>query len=184
MIYFNIMSLNEELKGIIGRRRKFLLLRIADIDLETARKLCKVPVGTYNSWIKDENFRELYRRRDEFSVSYKIEAIQLLRRTNQLNAVLMEEKVIAKMKEEIESGNYDLIRTNLARAVYDKLMSDLDYRPESLALTWEQRVAQLVTALPQQEIIEGEVRQIEEGQGDTVIDGEVQESAEFKNAQE
>lgn len=142
--------LKEEIKAIIGNRRRFLLLRIADIDTETSRKLCGIKKGTYNSWCQDSRFVELYRRRDEFSVNYKQEAIQLLRRDNQLAAVLLESRIIAKMKEELESGAYlepgvnSLLRTNLAKEVYSKLINDLDYQPPNLSLTWEQRVQQLV----------------------------------------
>ena len=136
-----------------------MLLRIADTDVESARKLCGIPKGTYNFWLQDEAFVELHKRIADWSAEYKQEAIQLLRRTNQLQAVLLEEQIIVKMKGEIESGNYNLIRTNLARTVYEKLISDLDYIPQNLSLSWEERFAQIVTNQSQVEggIIEGEV---------------------------
>jgi len=159
--------LKEEIKTIIGNRRRFLLLRIADVDPETARKLCNVRKGTYNSWLQDEKFVVLHRRRDEFSANFKVEAIQLLRRDNQLAAVLLEGKIITKMKEEVDSGQYELLRTNLAKEVYSKLIADLDYQPQALSLTWEQRIANLSLGKPEElpesevpRIIEGEVREV------------------------
>lgn len=177
-------SLQEELRAVIGNRRRFILLRIVDIDPETARKLCSVSKGTYNSWLKDSRFTSLYRRRDEFSANFKQDAIRLLRRANQLQAVLLEEKIIAKMKEEIESGEYSLIKSLLARDVYSRLISDLDYQPQNLALSWEQRIAQLITGqqpeqLPQGgEVIEAEAKvittdDIEQNQHQKSINGQV-----------
>lgn len=156
------MELKEELKAISGRKRRFLLLRIIDVGAEAARQLCGVTRGTYNSWLQNDAFVELYRRRVELSVLYKEEALRLIRRDNQLQAVLLEEKIINKMREEIESGNYELIRTNLAREVYSKIIGDLDYQPASLSLTWEQKIQQLRESQ--------EPRQIE---GGAVVDGEV-----------
>ena len=111
------MSLAEELKTVSGRKKRFLLFRIIDVTPEEARKLCGINRGTYNSWLQVPDFIEIHRRRDELSATYKQEALQLLRRDNQLQAVLLEEKIIEKMKGEIESGEYDLIRSNLAREV-------------------------------------------------------------------
>jgi len=60
------------------------------------------------------------------------------------------------MKKEIDSGEYELIRTNLAREVYSKLISDLDYQPAALSLTWEQRIQQLNQIPPSSQIEGGE----------------------------
>jgi len=155
------MNLREELKTISGRKKRFLLLRIIDVETQAARQFCGITKGTYNSWLQNSAFVELYRRRSEFAAEYKQEALQLLRRDNQLQAVFLEEKIIKRMKEEIESGVYELIKTNLAREVYSKLISDLDYSPKSVSLTWEQRIAQLHIQ---------DVPRVEGGQS---IDGEV-----------
>lgn len=156
------MSLRDELKAVSGRKKRFLLLRIIDVSPEEARRLCGINRGTYNSWLQVEAFVALHRRRDELSVEYKQEALQMMRRDNQLQAVLLEEKIIEKMKAEIESGVYDLIRSNLAREVYSKLIADLDYQPASLSLTWEQKIALLnqptePAQLPEGGVIDGEV---------------------------
>jgi len=159
------MTLREEIKSLSGNKRRFLLLRIVDIDTKAALKLTGVKYGTYNSWCQQPAFTELYRRRDEFSHDYKQEAIQLLRRDTQLEAAFFEGKVIAKMKEELESGDYNLIRTNLAREVYSRLMGDLDAQPQTQVLSWEQRIGMLVNQylpeqLPQGETIEAEFQEV------------------------
>jgi len=143
------MSLQTELKGIEGRKRKFLLLRIVGIESEPARQLCQIPKGTYNSWFHHDSFVEASRKVRDWSGEYKQEAIQLLRRTTQLQAALLEEQIIDKMKAEIESGEYNLIKTLLARSVYDKIINSLDYQPESLSLSWEQKLQQIYTNQPQ-----------------------------------
>lgn len=159
------MALRDEIKAITGNKRKFLLLRIVDIDVQPARALCGITQGTYNGWFQDSDFAALYRRRDEFSGECKQEAIQLLRRDNQLAAVLLESKLINKMKDEIDSGQYELIRTNLAKEVYSKLITDLDVVPVIQVKSWQQRISQLVI---------GDRHQITEG---GVIDAEVIEAA-------
>jgi len=158
------MSLKDEIKAITGNKRKFLLLRIVDMDTQTARQVVGITQGTYNTWLQNPEFVALYRRRDEFSGEYKQEAIQLLRRDNQLAAVLLESKLINKMKAEIESGEYELIRTNLAKEVYSKLISDLDVIPAVQIKSWQQRIGQLFV---------GDRPQITEGE---VVDGEVIET--------
>ncbi len=140
------MSLKEELKGVIGTKRRFLLLRICDIDPITARKMVNVALGTYNTWCNtDTVFVGLQQRREELALEYKKEAITLLRRDNQLAAVLLEEQIISKMKAEIESGNYELLKLPIAKEVYSKLMNQPNSTPTSLAvINWEQRWQQLV----------------------------------------
>ena len=142
------MSLHDEVKTLTGVRRKFILLRIAHLDPEAARKLVGVKKGTYNNWCKEEAFVTIHRKINDFGQEYKQEAVKLLRRDNQLEAVLLETEIIQHIKEEIKTGNYDLIRTNLARVVYDKLISDLDFQPKKLSLTWYERLNQMGTQQP------------------------------------
>ena len=136
------MNLREEVKSLSGNRRRFLLLRVADLDTKAALKLVGVARGTYNSWLQNSEFIDIYRRRDEFAGEHKQEAIQLLRRDNQLDAVLLEGRIIKEMKAELESKEYNLIRSHLAREVYSRLVSDLDIQPQT-QITWEQKVQNL-----------------------------------------
>ncbi len=120
------MSLKDELKPFTGKKRRFMLMRVAEIEAEVARKMCDIPLGTYHGWLNSEDFAVMYRRVEEFTIEYKSEAIQMLRRDNQLSAVILEEQIINKMREEVTTGEYNLLRTNLARDVYTRLMGDLD----------------------------------------------------------
>ena len=153
-------SLNDELEGVIGNKRRFLLLRITDVDTQEAMKLCGVNKTTYDSWCKDKRFVTVYRRREEFSSSSKTEAYKLLRRSNQLQAILLEEKIIKKLAEEIDSGELNLCKSFLGRDVYSKLVSELDHQPQIASLTWNQRILSLQgeepKALPDN-VIEGEI---------------------------
>lgn len=134
------------------------------METQAALKLLGLVRATYTTWFRNKSFAELYKKLPELAKDYKLEAIQLLRRDNQLDAVLLESKIIAEMKREIEIREYDLIRTNLAREVYSKLISDLDFQPKTLALTWEQKISQLYTnpQIEQGEIVDGESEVIEE----------------------
>ena len=157
-------DLSNILKTLTGTKRSFILMRIAGLDTDLSMKLTGVPRGTYNSWFKNEEFAELYSKISDLIATHREDAVQLLRRNNQLEAVLLEGKMISKIKEEIEAGKYDFSRTNLAREVYSKLMADLDKVPGIVKrLSWEQRI---------QQILPGEVRQIDRG---VVLDGEFEE---------
>ncbi len=162
------MSLREEIKSLSGNKRRFFLLRIADMDTKAALKLCGVVRGTYNSWCQNREFVDIYRRREEFTTEYKQEAIKLLRRDNQLEAVLLEGKILSEMKKELEVGEYSLIKSHLAREVYSKLMSDLDTVPQVPALTFQQRLQQIFNLppgqLPERGVIDGEFRETDSQQ--------------------
>lgn len=152
--------LKEVLKEVHSRRqREFLAMRIAGLDKRTTMTVLSIPEGSYKRWVSQPSFRDIYRRIAELSAEYKEEAIRLLRRNNQLAAVLLEKDIIQRMKEEIESGEYELVRTHLGREVYSKLVSELDKAPVYQSLTWEQRI---YSELKEQ-------RQLEEGE---VIEGE------------
>ena len=148
-------------------------MRVAGLDVDFSKKLTSVTRGTYNSWFKSTEFAVLYHQLPNLIQDYRLEAIQLLRKDNQLEAVLLEGKIISKMKEEIETGEYILIRTNLAREVYSKLLTNLDATPDVKVISWHERVEHLYSRTPEQ---------IEEGDA---IDGEFSEvSSEPKEHQE
>jgi len=155
------MSLKDEVRTLSGNKRRFFLLRIADLDTKAALKICGVVRATYSSWLQNTEFVELYRKRAKYAADYKQEAIQLLRRDNQLEAVLLEGKIIAKMRDELaggETGEGSLLRSNLAKEVYSKLISDLDVIPQAPILSWQQRIQQIFASPPPDQITQGEFR--------------------------
>ena len=146
-------TLKEIVKPITGNKRILVLMRVAGLDTNLAMGLVGVSRGTYNSWFKNEEFNKIYHQIPDLIASYRDEAVQLLRRNNQLEAVLLEGKMLRKVKEELESGQLAFTRTHLAREVYSKLMTDLDKAPEKVGiLSWHERVYQM---LPGQKQIEG-----------------------------
>lgn len=138
------MSLLEEIGELPTKQKKYLLLRISGIDTSLALSMSKGDRLQYNNWMKNQSFTSIHKRLPELESKYKQEAAQLLRRNNQLEAVLLEGTIVEKMKAEIESGDYDLIRTNLAREVYSKLMAELDQQPKVPTQTWEMKIGQIV----------------------------------------
>jgi hypothetical protein len=168
------MALKDEIKLLIGKQRKFFLMRVAEVDKSVAMHMLDIKEGTYNKWVMEVVFSALYHRLHEFTMNYKQEAIQMLRRDNQLAAVMLEEHIIRKMKEEVDSGEYNLIRTNIARDVYTRLIGDLDIATVKPADTWEQKIQILMqggsVSIPQ---ISPPPVQI-----DRVIDIPVEETAE------
>ena len=154
-------ELKEIITPIIGNRRKFMLLRISDMGVDEALSICNVKKATYHSWLQDEVFTGIYRQRDALSNDYKQEAIKLLRRENQLAAVLLEGKVIEKIKEEVESGIYSIIKTHLAKEVYTKLIANLDYQPATLVENnkWENSTLYQLLLNQQKELTGGEAPQ-------------------------
>lgn len=164
-------ALKEELKGFIGQKRKFLLYRIADMETAVARRLVSVSLSTYNTWLHNREFVNIYRRRDELAVAHKLEAIQMLRQDNQLSAVILEAEIMDKLGEELRTGHYVLLKTNLAREVYHEAMTDLNITPPTPALTWQQRINQMIIGIRGNQVSgEPETPQIPEGQ---VIEGVV-----------
>ena len=118
-------------------------MRVAGMDADIVMNLIGVKRGTYNSWFKNEEFSLIYHELPALTQEHRQEAVQMLRKGNQLEAVLLEGKIIAQLKREIETGDYSLAKTNLAREVYSKLMTDLDVTPQVKSLTYEQRILQL-----------------------------------------
>lgn len=131
------------------------------MDTKTALHICGVVRGTYNTWLTKPDFVEFYQRVPELAKDFKQEAIQLLRRDNQLEAVMLESKIIAAMKTDLEGSRgiisqSSILRTNLAKEVYSKLMAELDATPAIQAVSWEQRIQNIFQNRPPVEVIEGE----------------------------
>ena len=164
-------TLQEEIKPLSGYKRTFLLMRIAGLDTGLSMRLVGVSRGTYNSWFNNGEFSGIYHKLPQLMQDHRQEAIQMLRRDNQLEAVLLEGKILQRIKEEIESGELSFCKTNLAREVYSKLMTDLDASPKVQQATWQQRIDYL-----QQNFLPGTQKQIEGG----MIDAEFEEVGSFE----
>lgn len=179
------MSLQDEIKDLSGAQRRFFLMRVADLSPEAARQMCGVNQGTYNTWLSrsTNRFAALYQRRDEFNQLYKQEAIQLLRKDNQLAAVLLEQQILSKLQEEINAGIYDLVRTNIARDVYSKLIDGIDLPNAPKKLTWEQKILELTQNNNTLIIARGE-KSGEDDQADSDLPQQLEESSPDKTDNE
>ncbi len=125
-----VRTLAEELQGLSGtKERKFLLFRIAGLNVQDSLTFTRVKIGSYNKWLEKPVFNALNLRRTELEKYHRAEAVKLLRRENQLGAVVIEERIIEALMAELDSGEYNLMKTPIAKTVYDKLMQDIDAMP-------------------------------------------------------
>ena len=153
----SLMELKEILAPLHGNRRKYMLFRISGVEPNAALQLTGAKKNAYNAWLKKKDFVGIHQRIGELYSNYRIEAIRLLRRDNQLNAVILEGKVIKKMEEEVENSCYDLVKTNLGKEVYTKLLNDLDEASGIKNLTWLQRIDQMnIDRSEKHEVIEAD----------------------------
>lgn len=122
--------------------------------------MCRATKTNYGNWFNN-GFKELNQRIDEFRKEYRAEAIKLLRENTQLEAALLEESIIIKLKEELEYGEYSLMKTHLGREVYTRLLTDLEAQmpaPQTV-FNWNQRInaiKQFMGGETQDGFIEGE----------------------------
>lgn len=169
-------------------------MRVAGMNTDVVMNLIGVKRGTYNSWFKNEDFAVVYHELPTLAQDYRQEAVQMLRKQNQLEAVLLEGKMIAKLKDEIDTGEYALAKTNLGREVYSKLMTDLDTpAPKTVSGTWLQRIDSLQLFPHNPEQIEGgktvdaefeevSIEQTEHQEGNPVSEGEPKTDEAAKDA--
>jgi hypothetical protein len=138
-------ELSEGIKHFKGRARIFLLLRIAGLDKQQAISASGITENVYTNWMHTPEFVQFYRRVDELCVNYRKQAITALRQDNQIEAVLLEHRMIEKMSAEIQSGKYKLVKTPLAKLVYERLLNEMDFQPTIVAQTWNDRRQQFLS---------------------------------------
>ena len=132
------MNLDERLSRLKDKKKKFVILRVAGFKLEDALAQAGAKKSAYNRWTRDPVFHDVYKDLGIMQAENKEDAIKALRKENQLAAALLEGEIIVKLREEIQSGELSLAKTNLGREVYNKLMAELDKPPKSVTLTWEE----------------------------------------------
>jgi hypothetical protein len=135
------LPLDAILQPLKGAKRKYILYRIVGISPEASRDLCNIKKSSMTTWLHDAAFVQVNNQVIQLSQTHKQEAIKLLRRETQVAAIMLESSIIDKMRGEIESGDYNLIKTRIAHEVYSKLINELDISPIPKSLTWEQKIA-------------------------------------------
>jgi len=120
------MGLKEELVLITNiKQKQFIQYLVAGVKKDVAMKLCRIPAPTLKYWLHDnEQFHQLVNRVEELKDAYFEEAFQLLRHKNKVMALFLEEELLKKIKEEVESGEYNLVKTPLAKEVYNKALEE------------------------------------------------------------
>lgn len=143
LVSYCMANLIEIIKDLSDNQRQYILRRVAGINAKTSRELVGITKGTYNTWFHNETFTIVHSQLSVLEQEHKNEAVQILRRNNQLEAVLLEGEMVKRMREELDNHEYNFLRTNIAREVYSKLISDLDAAPPVKVLSWHQRVEQI-----------------------------------------
>ena len=152
------IPLETKLEGFTGNKRRFLLFRIAGLDYKLALVSAGIKKSTHDGWTENKRFSEVNKSVAELSVEYKLDAIKLLRRENQVAMVLLERELIDKLREEIATDEPKFIKTALAREVYAKIMSVMDAVPIVAIQSWEEKV--LTINSQAQEVLEGAYKEI------------------------
>lgn len=117
--------LKEELANLNPRQKKFIHLLVAGTKRDNALIIAGIPKATAKYWLQEnQQFRSLVDRVEELKDAYFDEAFQLLRHDNKVIALFLEKELLDKIKEEIESGEYNLVKTPLAKEVYNKALEE------------------------------------------------------------
>jgi hypothetical protein len=143
-------TLEDGIKKFRGERRQYLLMRVAGMDKRQALAATGLTENNYNNFMHEEDFAAFNRQVDDLFTEFQKEAVTLLRRANQLRAVILESKMLATIEQEIETGEYVLSRTPLAKEVYTRLLNEMDIAPKAPeTLNWFQRIDMLVEGTEQ-----------------------------------
>ena len=157
------VKLEDVVLTLLSEQRRFILFRIVGMKVERALVSSKCNQGNYNSWVaRDEYFRQVNSWVGALSRTHRQEAIVLLRRENQLTAVMLEEEVINRLMEEIRTGEYVLMKLPIAKEVYNKLIAVLDAMPvfNVKNMNFLDRAKQVQEIISRQPAIEGEFSEV------------------------
>ena len=116
--------LKDELSQLNSKQKKFFHLLIAGVKRDTALAIAGIPKATFKYWQGNDPFRSLLDRVETLKDNYFDEAFQILRHDNKVIALFLEQMLLEKIKEEIESGEYNLVKTPLAKDVYNKALEE------------------------------------------------------------
>lgn len=101
------MELTRELEGVIGKKRVFLLFRIAGYDVRLCRTVLNISQGTYNSWLKKNDstikFMLLYKRLPELLNKYSSIILQ------ELDVIYKRDIFILKYWKLCQNKDWDLL---------------------------------------------------------------------------
>jgi len=135
----DVDGLNDLLAPLNRRQRVYILYRICDFDRPAALALSGSSQNLYNSWCKDTEVFVPVHQKLKALRGCKEQAMKLLRRRNQQNAVVLEGKIIEILVREVSGDKKpNLLKTRLGQMVFDKLLTPLDVQPQ-VHLSWTDR---------------------------------------------
>lgn len=127
-----------------GRKRQYLLLRIAGLTTITARTELGIAERTLQNWKNEEEFALVEDNLYSWRSRYQTEVLDQLRQDNRAIGVLIERRTLLRLAEELDTGDYVLIKTRFGRDVYKNLMAVAGTTEGSNAQTWQQLIAGVV----------------------------------------
>lgn len=118
-------ELEQKLESTQGVKREYLLLRILGLDHDTILKV--LDSEDYLSyWKKDKNFSNILKQSKKLGKTHQDEAITLVRQSNKVTMVAMEQLLARKLLQEVIDDKPMFIKTHLGREVYNRMMNQLD----------------------------------------------------------
>lgn len=136
------VTLKDMLSHLKLKQRAYLLYRICELDMKQSLVMAEITKSAYNAWCAEEAFVVIHRNLPRLQAEYKQEAMKLLRKKNQFNAILLEGLVIEKIIGEVKQGRWNMAKTKLGVLIYDKLIQDLDIQPQ-VHVSWQDKLKQM-----------------------------------------
>lgn len=136
-------SLTTLMSPFRGRKRQYLLLRIAGLDESNSKSELEIATRTLQNWKTEDAFARVEDYLFEWRNRYQVEALELLRQDNRAIGVLIERRTLLRIVDELEEGEYVLLKTRFGRDVYKNLMTAVN-NTSNPAQSWQQLIAGVV----------------------------------------
>ncbi len=169
-------NINDLLVSLSYKQRRYILCRMGMMDTQEADSLAGTTAAGRAQWkVNSPRYKELDDNIETLQRDYGDIALKWLKKENQLTAVLLEKKILDKIEQEIDKGEYDLVKTHLAREVFARHTEEIGKALQSVNITWAQIINSSVRPLKEREkiqalksgleVIEGEFKESNNGNG-------------------
>jgi len=132
------IELKEELRGVTGKKRIYLILRMLNMphdDAMLAARIKDIAVGRWKH--QDPRFASVLARASALGSQYQDELIGMLRSATQSYAAFAEFLMVQKIIDELKSGEMSFLKTHTCRLLLDKLLARMEPDIRTLSLSWE-----------------------------------------------
>ena len=134
-------------------QKKFITLCVAGMSIEQAQDYISLP--SYYRWLRQPVFKEVLDKLPELRKEHGEEAGEMLHIKNMIEAIAIEEKILAIIKEELKTGKYNLIKTHIGREVFTRaeksLLSKRMAQKQAMEQTWNDRLKEYGLTTPDKE---------------------------------